>query len=282
MGTQLLPGDLPASIHPSAVIGPGVQLGAGVRIGAYAVLGEDVQLGDHCVVEAHAVLRPRVRLGSHVRVDSFAVLGGPPQDRNFDQDLPTWVEIGSDVIIREGVTVHRSTDPARPTRIGTGTMLMANSHVAHDCQVGAAVTLCNNVMLAGHVEIADGANLGGGAGIHQFVRIGAAAMISGNASMSYDVPPYAVAAGRNALRGLNLIGLRRQNLPRAEIEELKRYYRAVFLQDGDPFARARELQGAAGQDLAGAAALFLEFFESNGRGFIRVPQGRRQRFGYGT
>ena len=143
-------------------------------------------------------------------------------------------------MLREGVTVNRPTQPDGITSIGDDCMLMAQSHVGHDCQVGNGVTLANNVMLAGHVRVGDGTFVGGGAGVHQFVRIGEGAMVGGNASIR-DVPPCAIAAERNQIHGLNLVGIRRNKMPSANVCDLKRCYHEVYSGPGDLRARAEGL-----------------------------------------
>lgn len=257
--------------------GENVRVGLAVTIGAYAILEDGVSIGDGCRIGAHAILRSGTTLGERSVVDSFAVLGGPPQDLRFDDSIATGVEVGVDVTIREGATINRSTDPLRPTTVGPGSLLMAHSHVAHDCRIGASVVIANNVLLGGHVEIGDFAWLGGAAGIHQFVRVGQSAMVGGHASISCDVPPFVMVTDRNALRGLNHTGLRRRGLPAQDVAAVRDCFRSVCLREGDPRAHASLAisQGTAGESKLGL--LFLEFFSGGARGFARIPRfpGRR-------
>lgn len=261
-------------VAPTAVIGAGVVVPASVRIGPYAVVEAGAVLGSDCLLGAHAVVRAGCELGRGVVVDSFAVVGGAPQMRG---QVPGQgrVVIGARSVLREGVTVNRPTQAQGITQVGEDCLLMANSHVGHDCVVGNQVTLANNVMLAGHVHIGDGCFVGGGAGVHQFVRIGPGAMVGGNASISYDVPPYVIAAERNQIHGLNLVGLRRSKMASSAVADLKRCYHAVFVGPGDLRARVQALLAAAQCGAGDPGRRFLEFFDGGKRGFCR-PRLRRR------
>ncbi len=190
------------SIHPSAIIDPKAQLGAGVSVGAYAVIGAQVEVGDHCVIGAHAVLEGPLRLGPRNQIFAHATLGLPPQDNGY-QGEPTWLEIGADNQLREFVTIHRaSTKEQGITRIGDRNLLMAYSHVGHDGQLGNDITISNASQLAGHVHVADRAYISAVCGIHQFVHIGSLAMVGGGGVVTQDVAPYCMVAGNRArLRG---------------------------------------------------------------------------------
>jgi UDP-N-acetylglucosamine acyltransferase len=238
-------------IHPTAIIEDGVQLGADCEIHAYAIVKRGAVLGDR------------------VAVHPFAVVGGDPQDLKFDHVTPSGVRIGADTTIRENVTINRSTNPGGFTEVGEDCLLMAACHIAHDCVVGSHVVLANNVMLAGHVLVGDHAFFGGGVGIHQFCRIGENVMVSGHASITRDVPPCVIAAERDDLIGLNLVGLKRRGFSRAAIIELKDAFRVVYFTPGN-------IRDVAAQALAeGAfstpeARHFLEFFTGGKRGFVRA------------
>ncbi|MCA8974447.1 MAG: acyl-ACP--UDP-N-acetylglucosamine O-acyltransferase [Planctomycetes bacterium] len=257
-------------VHPTAVIGAGVSLGLGVTIGPYAVVGDGATIGDGTTLAAHAIVCAGAVIGSGTRIHSFAVVGGDPQDLGFDPATQSGVTVGAGVTIREGVTINRATKAGGRTTIGDGVYLMANSHVGHDSHVGDRVILANNVMLAGHVEVGAAAFLGGGAGVHQFARIGEGTMVSGNASMSYDAPPHTIVAERNCLIGLNLVGLRRRGTEAAVIADLKRCFRAVFAESGDVRRNANSAiaSGEVGTTAPGAG--FLSFCASGKRGFARL------------
>ncbi|WP_276954302.1 acyl-ACP--UDP-N-acetylglucosamine O-acyltransferase [Allomeiothermus silvanus] len=214
-------------IHPTAVVSPSAQIGAGVEIGPYCVVEGPCVLEAGVILGAHVVIRPYVRLGAGVRVSSHAVLGGEPQDLSF-KGQETWLEVGERTVIREGVTLHRSTREDRPTRIGADCYLMAYSHVAHDCQVEDGVILTNAVNLAGHVEVGERAVLGGMTGVHQFVRIGAYAMVGGASKVSKDILPFALVDGRPARHyRLNTIGLRRNGISGERYKALEQAFRLL-------------------------------------------------------
>jgi UDP-N-acetylglucosamine acyltransferase len=237
-------------IHPTALVESGAQLGA------------------TCVVHPYAVIRRHCVLGDGVVVHPFAVLGGDPQDLGFDVDNDSMVQIGARTVIREHVTISRATGRGAATQIGADCFLMAACHVAHDCHVGERVVIANAALLAGHVHVGDHSFLGGGAVIHQFCRIGEGAMIGGGARISRDVPPFTMATERNALIGLNKVGLRRRGLDRAALDELKRALRIV----ATPVGNLREQASAAlarGEFASPEARRLLEFYQQGRRGFVR-------------
>lgn len=237
-------------IHPTALVESGAQLGAGCVIHPYAVIRR------HCVLDDAVVVHP------------FAVIGGDPQDLGFDTAGDSRVHIGARTIIREHVTISRATRTGASTEIGADCFLMAASHVAHDCRVGDGVVIANAVLLAGHVHVGDRAFLGGGAVVHQFCRIGEGAMIGGGACITRDVPPFTMATERNALIGLNKVGLRRRGFDRAVLDELKRALRLVVVPIGNPREQAR-LALARGEFKTSEAHRLLEFYQQGRRGFVR-------------
>jgi UDP-N-acetylglucosamine acyltransferase len=243
----------PPSVHPTAIVEEGSRLGAG------------------CVIHPHVHISRHCQLGEGVVVHPFAVLGGDPQDLSFAADTVSSVQIGARTVIREHVTISRGTKASGMTRIGADCFLMASCHVAHDCRIADRVVIANAVLLAGHVHVGERAFLGGGAVIHQFCRVGESAMIGGGARISQDVPPFCMATERNALIGLNLVGLRRRSLDRAALSELKRAYHALNDQTGNLRARAAALlqQGGFGTR---EGRQFLEFFGGGKRQFVRVRQ----------
>lgn len=241
------------SVHPTAIIEEGVQLGAG------------------CIVHPGAIIKRHSVLGDGVVVHPYAVIGGDPQYLKFDPATVSGVRIGAATVIREHVTINRSIHPEQATVIGARCFLMANAHVGHDCAVADDVVLANNVMLAGHVAVDGLTFIGGGAGIHQFCRIGEGAMVAGLARITKDVAPFLMAAERDEVPGFNLVGLKRRALDRGVILEIKACYRAVFA-GGDPRPLAAALM-TAGVESA-EARRFLEFFAGGKRGFARpVPAG---------
>lgn len=241
-------------IHPTALIQDGARLGTG------------------CVIHAHAVITRHCELGDAVVVHPFAVIGGDPQDLKFDTGTQTGVRIGARTVIREHVTISRATKAGGATEIGPDCFLMAACHVAHDCRIGSGVVIANAVLLAGHIQIGDRAFLGGGAVIHQFCRIGEGAMIGGGARISRDIAPFSLATERNALVGLNVVGLRRRGLKREAMDEIKRAFRAL----DKPVGNLREIAASALQGDAFTSAearSFLDFFQGGRRGFARSRRG---------
>lgn len=215
-------------IHPTAVVDPAARLGTGVRLGPYVVIEGPAEVGDGCVLEAHASLVGRVRMGAHNRVGHGAVIGGWPQDLSFDPDTDSGVEIGANNTFREHVTIHRGTAPGSVTRVGDGCFLMAGAHLGHNAAVGDGAILANGVLLGGHVTVGPRAFLGGGSVFHQFVRVGRGVIVQGLSAFSKDIPPWTLAAERNTVAGLNVVGLRRAGVPAAERAELRRAFALLF------------------------------------------------------
>lgn len=256
-------------IHPTAIIAESAQIGEGASIGAGALVEAGVRIGRGCRIAAYAILRKGAVLGDEVRVDSFSVVAGEPQSIGFDSATQSEVVIGDRTILREAVTINRASAAGARTVIGEDGFIMANAHVAHDCELGKGVVLANNAMIAGHSRIGEKTFVGGGAGIHQFCRIGAYCMVAGNASITADVPPYVIAAERSEAHGLNLIGLKRGGFEQREIADLKRCYRAVFFGGGNPRKKAEEAARETEFGSTPAGARFLGFFETGKRGFIQ-------------
>lgn len=228
---------LETSVHPTAVIASAARLGGGVRVGPYAVIEDDAEIGEDCEIRAHAVVKRYTRLGPGNVVHEHAVLGGEPQDLGY-REAPTRLEVGARNVIREGVTLHRASRPDGATRLGSDCMIMAYAHVAHDCQLGDRVVLANNVVLAGHVSIDDGAIVSGGVGVHQFTRIGRLAMVGGMTKLVQDALPFVLTDGDpGRARGLNLVGLRRAGIEGAQLRALKEAFR-LLVRSSLPLAAA--------------------------------------------
>jgi UDP-N-acetylglucosamine acyltransferase len=213
--------------HPTAIIAPGAELAEGVQVGPYAVIEDRVSIGAGSVIGPHAVIHSHARIGARNHIHAHAVIADTPQDYTFKGE-ETRVEIGDDNIIREGVTIHRSTQLDVPTRVGNHCFLMAYSHVAHGCQVEDQVILTNNVMLGGHVEVGAGAIIGGGTAVHQFCRIGPSAMVAGVAGILKDILPFSMAKGAPALHyRLNVVGLKRAGVNGARYRTLEKVFREL-------------------------------------------------------
>jgi UDP-N-acetylglucosamine acyltransferase len=213
-----------ALIHPTAAIAPGARLGAGVRIGPFAVIEDDTEVGEGCEIAAHAVIKRYSRLGPRNRVGEHAVIGGEPQDLKF-KGWPSFVVIGADNVIREGATIHRASVEGGETRVGDGNYLMAYAHVAHDCRIGNQAIIANGALVAGFVAVGDRAFVSGNVAIHQFARIGRLAMVGGLARISQDCLPFMITEGSPArARGLNMVGLKRAGVPAPDVAALKRAF----------------------------------------------------------
>jgi UDP-N-acetylglucosamine acyltransferase len=228
-------------IHPTAIIHPAARIGQGTRIGPYAVIDADVSVGEECEVGPHVYLTGRTRIGAQNRIHAGCVIGDLPQDVRFTGE-PTSLIIGDSNIIREHVTIHRSNNPAEPTRLGSNNLLMAHSHLGHNAQLGSHIIIANGALLAGHVLVDDRVFISGNCLVHQFVRIGTLALMQGGSAISKDLPPYTIARGDNTIAGLNTIGLRRAGFTSSERLELRRAYHLLFrspLKFTDTLARAR-------------------------------------------
>ena len=216
------------NIHPTATIHPKAELGEGVSVGPYAVIGEDVRLGEGTIVGPHAVIEGWTTIGQRCDIGVGAVLGGPPQDLKY-RGQRAFLRIGDHTCIREYVTVHRSAEEDGVTSIGAHDFLMAYTHVAHDCRLGDYVIMVNYAGLSGYVEVEDHAFISGHNAVHQFVRIGYLAMVSGASRVVKDIPPFMIAEGNpTRIRGLNVVGMRRLGLKPSARAELRRAYQLLY------------------------------------------------------
>jgi UDP-N-acetylglucosamine acyltransferase len=216
-------------VHPTAIIDECAQLGEGVEIGPHCIVSGDVTLGAGVRLLARVSLQGPLTIGAGTVVYPNACLGFEPQDYKFKPGAPTaGVTIGENCLIREHATVHAASKMDRPTRVGNGVFLMVNAHVGHDAEVRDHAIMVNNTALGGHSEVHERAIVSGGCVVHQFGRIGRLAMCSGGSVMTNDVPPFCMAAQRNMLVGLNLVGMRRSGMPRGEIDAVRLAYREVF------------------------------------------------------
>jgi len=257
-----------ASVHPTAIVSAGARLASDVSVGAFSVVGPEVDIGEGTTVASHAVIAGRTRIGRRNRVFQFASVGDIPQDRKYGGERTATV-IGDDNVIREFVSIHAGTAQDRgTTTIGDRNLLLAYSHVAHDCVIGNDTTFSNNAQLAGHVVVGDYAVLGGFVGVHQFCRIGAHAMVAAGSIVLQDVPPFVTAAGYPAKpHGVNSEGLRRRSFSTEDIAAIRRAYKALY-RTKLPMDEARASIAAAASAVP-ALALLSAFLETPGRGIIR-------------
>jgi UDP-N-acetylglucosamine acyltransferase len=231
-------------IHPTAIVDKGAELGPGVKVGPYSLISARVVVGPDTEIGSHVVIKDYTTIGARCRIFQFAVLGEIPQDLKFKGEESHLV-VGDDNTIREFATLHRGTEGGGGlTRVGNGNLLMAYSHVAHDCLIGNQVIMSNAATLGGHIVVEDRAILGGFAAVHQFSRIGTHAFIGGASAVPRDVPPYTMAVGNRAkLVGLNLVGLKRAGFPDATLQALRGAYDLLFLSGlnlREAIARTRE------------------------------------------
>lgn len=217
------------NIHPTATVDEAAILADDVEVGPYTIVSGPVTMGPGVRLLARVSIQGPVTIGAGTVIYPNACIGFEPQDYKFKPGMETaGVVIGEGCLIREHATVHASTKPDRPTRLGDRVFMMVNTHVGHDAEVRDDAILVNNTCLAGHCEVHERAILSGACLLHQFGRIGRLAMCSGGAIMANDVPPFCMSAQRNMLVGLNLVGMRRSGMPREEIDAVRRAYREVL------------------------------------------------------
>jgi UDP-N-acetylglucosamine acyltransferase len=216
-------------VHPTALVAPGAKLGQGVVIGPWCSVGPNAVLDDGVELISHVVVDGHTHLGAHSRYFPFCTVGMAPQDLKYKGE-PTRCEVGARTVVREHVTIHRGTATgAGVTRVGQDVLIMANAHVAHDCVLGDRVIIVNNVVMGGHVTIGNDARVMGSAAIHQFVRIGHAALVGGVAGVEADVIPYGSVLGNRArLIGLHWIWLRRNGVQSAEIQLMRKAFFTLY------------------------------------------------------
>jgi len=235
-----------AQVHPSAIVEDSVELGEGVEIGPFCVVSGKVKLGDGVRLISGVSIQGPVEIGRNTTVYPTASIGFEPQDYKFTPGTPTaGVVIGPETIIREYVTIHAASNVEKPTRVGSRVMMMIGSHVGHDVMVGDDVVMVNTSHLAGHSIVEDRALISGAVMLHQFCRIGYLAMCSGGAILTGDLPPYCLAVGRNAVVGLNLVGMRRSGMSGDEINAVRHAYK-VALRTNPPLPVMKEMLAELG------------------------------------
>ena len=216
-------------IDKTAIIDSNAKISQNVTIGPYSVIGPNVEIGDGTVIQSHVNITGNTKIGANNKIYPFASIGNDPQDLKFKGEK-TLLEIGDNNKIREYVTINPGTEGGGgKTKVGNNCLFMVSSHIAHDCIVGDNVILANNVPLGGHAHVDNNAIIGGNSAVQQFTRVGKFAMIGGMCGVVRDVIPYGIAHGnRSILQGLNLIGLRRKNIPNKEILSLSEAYKIIF------------------------------------------------------
>lgn len=256
------------AIHPTAIVDPGVKLGADVEIGAYSIIGAGVELGARCRIGPHVVINGPTTMGEDNHVFQFASIGDAPQDHSYKGE-PTRLEIGDRNTFRECVTINRGTMKDRGvTRIGSDNLFLAYSHVAHDCTVGSHCVFSNSVALAGHVEVGDWVIFGGYAAVHQFAKIGSHAFLANNTAATYDIPPYITAEGRPAEpRIVNEVGLKRRGFSTEQVRNIRNAFRVLYrsgLKLEEATNKLREMSATQPELVP-----FVEFIDNSKRGLAR-------------
>ena len=249
-----------AKIHPTALVDPNAKIGADVQIGPFSIVGPDVTIGGQTIVQSHVVIEGKVAIGRGSFIGHGAIIGAPPQDISFSPERKTKVEIGNDNIIREYCTIHRGSPNGSATEIGNNNFLMAGAHVGHNCLIGNNVIIANNCLLGGYVRVDDGAFLGGGSTFHQFMHIGRLVMVQGSSAFGKDLPPFVVAAERNCVFGLNIVGMRRAGLSANDRAEIKEAFKLLYLSG---LNTSQALEKAGTMTFGAPAREFLDFVASS-------------------
>jgi UDP-N-acetylglucosamine acyltransferase len=256
------------NIHPTALIAPDAELGAGVEVGAYAVIGPGVQVGTNTRIGPHAVLEGPMRIGAENVIFQFASVGSAPQDKKYKGE-PTRLEIGDRNVIRECVTLNRGTVQDQGlTSIGSDNLFMAYAHVAHDCHIGSHCVLANNATLGGHVHLGDWVIMGGLSAIHQFCKVGAHAFVANNAAVTRDVPPYVMVVGQPAgAHSVNSEGLKRRGFTPEQIRNIRSAFRVLY-RSGLKLAEAEQRLAALAREQPELKAI-VEFLPQSTRSIVR-------------
>lgn len=263
----------PPKIHPSAMISPEATLSPGVEIGPNCTVRGAVKLGAGVTLIANVYLQGPLEVGGGTTIYPNACIGFPPQDFKFKPGMASaGVRIGSDCIIREGMTIHaasKAPGAGPPTTVGDRCFLMVQSHIGHDARVGNEVVLCNGALIAGHAEVGDKVTISGNVAVHQFVRVGRLVMFSGLTAVSRDVPPFCLVGGRNTIHGLNAVGLRRNGISREEITMLRKAFREAF-RARVPRAEQTEILVELGKG-SPCVREMAEFCAASTRGMVAAP-----------
>lgn len=257
-------------IHPAAIVEAGAQLGVGVRVGPFCHVSAEAVLGDGVELMSHVSILGATTLGEGCKVFPMATLGAAPQNNKHKGGRTTLV-IGKNCTMRESVTMHVGTDTSRgETVVGDNGLFLVGAHVAHDCVLGNNVTMANLATLGGHVEVGNNVTLGGLAAVHQMTRIGHHAFVGGAAIVDGDIIPYGMVMGNRArLRGLNVIGMKRSGMARADIFALRKAYKMIF----DPARSVADNMPEVEREFAGSAIVrdMLDFIQARGKRHFTVP-----------
>jgi UDP-N-acetylglucosamine acyltransferase len=255
-------------IDPAARIADDVKIGAGVRIGPWTLIGPGVEIGDGCEIGSHVILRGPTRLGKRNRIFQFASVGEDPSDKKFHGEV-SWLEMGDDNIVREGVTIHRGTEAGGGiTRVGSRNLFMPYAHIAHDCIIGNDTIFSNNAAVSGHVIVDDWAILGGFAGVYQFLRIGAHSFIGAQTHVNMDVPAFVIVNGSPPeAKGINITGLERRGFNKDTIKTLRKAYKLLYRKGYTLEEALSELQKLVAD--TPEVATLIASVKASGKGILR-------------
>jgi len=260
-----------AKVHRTAIVDLKAKVGGDVQIGPFSIIGPDVTIGEKTIVLSHVVIEGEVMIGRGNFIGHGAIIGAQPQDVSFSAERKTKVAIGDDNVIREYCTIHRGSPDGSATKIGDRNYLNAGTHIGHNCVVGNDVIVANNCLLGGYVHVDDGAFLGGASTFHQFMRIGRLVMVQGSSAFGKDLPPFVIAAERNSVFGLNIVGMRRAGLSATDRDEIKEAFKLVYLTG---LNTSQALDKAARMTFGAPAREFLDFVAtSKKRGICPLKRG---------
>ena len=256
------------AIHPTALIDDKAKVPGSCKIGPYCVIGPDVELGENCELISHVVVQGPTKIGSNNRVFPFTALGIEPQDVSYKGD-PTRLEIGDNNVIRESVTINRGTSKGGGiTRVGSHILIMAYSHIGHDCQIGDHAMLVNAATLAGHVTVEEWAVVGALCPVHQFVRIGRHSYIGGGTVITQDVLPFSMTSAKRETHayGLNKVGLQRRGFSEERLKKLHRAYRYLL---AAKMNTSQALEKLKADEQSEDIQYLVEFIEKSERGILK-------------
>jgi UDP-N-acetylglucosamine acyltransferase len=257
------------NIHPTAIVDPSAKIPVSCRIGPYCIVGANVEMGENCELVSHVVLDGPSRMGNNNKIYPFAVVGMDPQDVSFEGEV-TWLEMGDDNVVREYVTINRGTAKGGGvTRVGSHVLIMAYTHIGHDCVIGDHSMLINAATLAGHVTVEEWAVVGALCPVHQFVRIGAHSYVGGGTTITQDVLPYSMTSAERDTHAymLNKVGLQRRGFSPERIARLHHAFKVLLASKLNTSQALKTLRSESclGEDVE----TLVRFIESSQRGIIK-------------
>ena len=255
------------TIHPSSIIDPGSNLGEDITVGPFSVIGRNVKIGRGTVIGSHVLIEANTKIGENCKIFHGASIGGEPQIMNFE-DVSSSVEIGDGTVVREYATIHRSGFKDGVTRVGKNCLLMAYSHLGHDCELGDQVVVVNGTGLSGHVIVENQAFISGLVGIHQFVRIGRNAMVGGMAGVNQDVLPFSTVEGTPArLLSVNAVGLKRANFKPNVRAAIKKAFKIISSTDLNTTQAVEKISSEV--EMCDEINYLLDFIKNSNRGVTK-------------